>query len=487
MKIGHIVSTILLFLAFAAPAAGDDLNKCVAFRAPEQKAIITAPACTLGVDSACKAIEKIEVRVRYFPGNSDSAIVTTIGRVTQPPFLKIWELKNIPPQLSVGIGVIIEVAFADGDAYGLRREGIFLAHQANEKPATVSLPYEYSGSTIFTSDTIRMRSPEPKITAFAQMYWNEKAITARVTVSDSAFDTTAADKLLEQMWVEILFDPAKKRRPYPTEDIMRFVLPLSGNPSKVVYQPLFRDGETYQLKQAATRSTLDCHIEKNSRSGFTMQFSIPTYLFGKSLPQEMGYNIIAKAPDGAGKIVTASLVNTDGYNNYSPYLWPDFTIAAKPYFKARWLLWLLSFLAGLFVSLSVHFVSLAVLKDRPRLLMVKHTEPEKRAFEKAKDVIDRHITRKDMTIAEIAAELNITPKQLATTIKKMTGLSFKNYAMYLRTEIVCERLRSSHSGEATIAESCGFRNVNDMERCFQRFHHLTPQNFRKTQQLTQGQ
>jgi transcriptional regulator GlxA family with amidase domain len=69
----------------------------------------------------------------------------------------------------------------------------------------------------------------------------------------------------------------------------------------------------------------------------------------------------------------------------------------------------------------------------------------------------------------------------------VTGMSFKNYVMYLRTEIVCERLRSSHSSEVSIAETCGFKNVNEMERFFQKFHHTTPYNFRKTQQITQLQ
>jgi transcriptional regulator GlxA family with amidase domain len=64
-------------------------------------------------------------------------------------------------------------------------------------------------------------------------------------------------------------------------------------------------------------------------------------------------------------------------------------------------------------------------------------------------------------------------------------MSFMNYAMYLRTEIVRERLRSSFSSEASIAENCGFRNVKEMDRWFRRFHHMTPQNFRREQQVTQ--
>lgn len=267
---------------------------------------------------------------------------------------------------------------------------------------------------------------------------------------------------------------------------MRFVLPLSGALSKVSYQPLFDGGETYQLRQTTTRITLDCQVEKKDHEGFTCTAAIPIFLFGKALPQELGYNIIVKAPTGKGKFATTSMLNTAGYNSYSPLLWPVLSFTAKPYFKARWLLWLTGFCAGIVISLFVHFILQALTKDRPRVLMVRHSEMEKRSFNKAKDEIDCRITGKILNAAAVAAALGITAKQIEKTIRKMTGLSFKDYVMYLRTEIVCERLRSSHSGEATIAESCGFRDAKEMSRYFRRFQHMTPQNFRRMQQVMQG-
>lgn len=474
----------LISLVFGA---GDNLKYCLHFKVPDQKSIVTVPVCTLGVDSSCKNIEKAEIRVRYFPRNSDTAIITNIGSIYKSPFIKIWNLSDIPNQLTIGIGVIIEVSFMDGDVFGLRREGIFLAHKPVDYPPDKQLSYEYPGIKDFPSDTIRFPSSKPGLSAFAQMYWNEKAITVRVNVGDMSFDSSLSQKVLEQAGIEILIDPEKKRRIYPTDDIMRFVVPLSGKPYRVTYQPLFHDGETYQLKQTNVRSNFDYSIEKKNNVGFSVTFSIPSYLFGKSLPQEMGYNLIVKTADKKEKVITLSLVNAGMYNDYSPFLWPALTILAKPVLKAQWLILLVSFFAGFLIPLGVYFIVHTLTKDRPRVLVIKRTDAEKREFEKAKEAIDRAITQKDISAVSVAAEINVSPKQLGITIKKLTGLSFKNYTMYLRTEIVCERLRSSHSSEASIAQSCGFHDVKEMGRYFQRFHHTSPQKYRRAQQITQGQ
>jgi AraC-like DNA-binding protein len=471
----------LLSVAFAVSAGPDDLNKCLRFKAPDQKSVITTPACTLGVDSSCKQIETVEIRARYSPYGSDTLIEKNIGTLFSPPFIKVWDLSGIPDQLTIGVGVLIIVNFSDGDAFGLHREGIFLAHQPLSYPLTQHIMYEYAGTKEFHADTIRFNPLNAGVNAFARMYWNEKDITAMVSVRDTTLDTSASQKVLEQTGIEILIDPAKKQRPYPTDDIMRFFVPLAGKPYRITYQPIFNDGRIYQLKQATVPGNFDYSVRTSDHGGFIVVFSIPRYLFGKSLPREMGYNIIVRVSSGK----TSSLVNAgNGFNHYSPLLWPSLTLLPKPLFKARWLILLVSFFAGFLISLLAYGIYFALTKNKPRVILIRGKEAEKHAFEKMKEALDKHILRKEMSPAEIASELNMSPKQLEATIKKTTGLSFRNYAMYLRTEIVCERLRSSYSSETTVAESCGFLNTKEMERYFKRFQHMTPQNFRKMSQIT---
>lgn len=477
---------IVIAAACFAVAGTNNAAKCLYFRVPPQKAIIATPACSLGVDSSCKTIMKTEIRVRYIPVNSDTAVEVTLNEKYYPrlPYTYVWNMKAIPNQLFFGFGVIIDVAFTDGTITSLRREGIFLAHQTIAYPVQKQLNYEIPGTKSFPKDTLTI--PSTSITAFAQMYWNDKTISTRVTVRDPSFRANAPAALLEKMGIEILIDPVHKQKPYPAEDVMIFVVPLEEKvkPFRKIYTPFFSDSGDFQLNVAKTRSNFDYSIEKKDLEGFIVTFAIPRYLFGKTMPQEMGLNIIAKTADDSGKIVTSSWINARGDDNYSPILWSNIVVNPKPVLKAQWIIWVASFLVGLIIPLLINSILMALIKDRPFVLYVKHTKEEKAAFEKAKEAIDRLITGKNMTIADVANKIQITPKQLEKIIKKVTSISYKHYIGYLRTEIVCERLRSSHSGEDAIAESCGFANAKEMSRIFKKYHRMSPANYRKVQQVT---
>jgi AraC-like DNA-binding protein len=477
------------FCYFCVSFAGSegDLSKCLTFKAPAQGAIISAPTCTLGVDSACKPVYKTEIKVRYFPKNADTAVVKTIGKIYRSPFKQIWDLQDISNQLFIGVGVIIEVSFSNGDVSGLFREGIFLTHKGVTYPPEKTIPYEYSNAVSTTLDSAVFSIWDSGL-AKMKMCWNENSLTFFITVQDTTFRANIPEAILEQSGVEICLDPALKRRPYPTEDVMIYMIPLANkSPFRITYKPQWSDSGGFRLNPSSLRSNFDYSISKSDRKGYTVLFSIPRYLFGSSLPEKLGYNITVKRADTAGKIATASLIQERGYNNYSPFLWHELAFGPKPIYKTRWIVWLASFLCGLLLPILVYILLIIFVKDRPIVLQKSHPDEKNKVFQNIKETIQLHITRKDVSTNDIASDLGISAKNCEQIVKKVTGLSFKNYVMYLRTEIVCERLRSSHASEVSIAETCGFKNVSEMERYFQKFHHTTPFNFRKSQQITQLQ
>jgi len=79
--------------------------------------------------------------------------------------------------------------------------------------------------------------------------------------------------------------------------------------------------------------------------------------------------------------------------------------------------------------------------------------------------------------------MGINAKKIESIIKKNKQKNFKDFIMSLRIEIVKERLRSSHASEINIAESCGFKNISEMEKYFKKFCHTTPYNYRKENQV----
>ena len=62
-------------------------------------------------------------------------------------------------------------------------------------------------------------------------------------------------------------------------------------------------------------------------------------------------------------------------------------------------------------------------------------------------------------------------------------MSFKRFVMKSRLEIAKERLRSSHASQAAVADSCGFKNVDEMAKYFQKFCGTTPSFYRRENQV----
>jgi transcriptional regulator GlxA family with amidase domain len=55
--------------------------------------------------------------------------------------------------------------------------------------------------------------------------------------------------------------------------------------------------------------------------------------------------------------------------------------------------------------------------------------------------------------------------------------------MKSRVEIAKERLRSSHASQAAVADSCGFKNLEEMAKYFQKFCRTSPSLYRRENQV----
>ncbi len=480
--IGILLFPALVFL-ISGISLGDDLQQCVQFCAPEQKTILVAPTCTLGVATSCKPIGEVDIMARYVPARSDSAIIDTIARLKGPSFRYIWNLSSIPNQLTLGIGIIIEVTFADGEMYGTRREGIFLAHQKIDYPTLKPLAYDFPESRSFNHDTMMLATGDPSRQESVQMFWNEQSVVVRVTVRDPMFCSDRSESLLDRMGIDICADPEKKRSLYPSEEDLFITVPLSGEPYRKTFQPTFNADGTFNLNIIKSRLNISSTVEKQSGIGFTASVTIPAYLFGKTIPADMGFNVIVSTTDAQGNLVGSSFIEAEGLNKFSPELWPTLVVLPKPISKVSWIVWIACFVAGIVIPLVLYLVFSSFARPSPASVIRRRSEDEKQEFARIRDITDQFILQTEGTLAAIAGELQTPLPKLRKQVKRATGMSFQNYLQYLRTEIVCERLRSSNATEEVVAATSGFRNTREMQRFFRRFYRMSPQEFRNTQKI----
>lgn len=92
------------------------------------------------------------------------------------------------------------------------------------------------------------------------------------------------------------------------------------------------------------------------------------------------------------------------------------------------------------------------------------------------DYLETHYSEK-ILLDEIAAHCHYSKYYFAHMIKKITSVSFINYLTIFRLEKSKELLYSDKS-ITQISFDCGFNNLRSFNRCFKKYYHMTPLEYR---------
>ncbi len=474
-----LISALWLFLALATLVHPGD---CIHFVLPEPGSVIDIPSCTLQVNTECESIKNVEFQARYFKADNDTPVISSLGIISRPPFKLVWDVSKIPNQLLSGVSFLAEATFSKDSAETVKREGIFFIHQKVTRPSLI-IPYEFSGTKELLTDSIVFTPPRSAMAIAGSIYWNEKDLTVIVDVKDPLFYVNMTRENLAGLGLEVLIDPSSGRKPYPHKDVHIYNVPLYGNAYRMIYKPVYDDSGGFTLASKSIPGDFNVSIEKGDFKGFKICFPIPIKEFSDSLPKSFGMNLIVKTLGEGNQVVRTPWVNGNVLEAYSPYIWGTISLQPKPFFKNRILMWSIFFVAGFIFTFIIYQILLSFKKPQ-KIVRFERSEAEQQQFDRVKEALEGKVTQKNLSNDRFAHELKMSYKRLNKMIRKFTGMSFHNYLMFIRTEIALERLRSSHSSEASIAESCGFSSVHELEKYFFKFHRTTPFKYRSQQQIS---
>jgi len=457
-------------------------SSCISFEAPLSGAVFSTPSCTVALRVDCENVTKVELSARYFQEGNDSALIVSLGTITRPPYKLIWNTHNLPNQLFTGIGILAEATLANKEIQIARQEGIFFTHNP-VKRKTIPVRYSVNSSdTKFAEEYVQKFSiDDNKISAEADFSWNEKGLNINVSVKDPAFYSTRPGSQLAEAGIEIMIDPARRKGAHPADSTLFFIVPLQGAPYKINYLAQISGG-TFKLQAQSSKINFNYRTELREFKGYDISLTIPREIFGKTLPDTIGANIILRLQDEDGTVHKASLAGGNTNEMYSPISWADCVNLQKPLLMNSYIQWFMFFFAGLILSLIVYLIVSKIRKPQ-HLSNFERSEEEQRLFEQVKEIIDQDFVKKDLNIDHVAQKCGLEAPKLNTLVKRSTGFTFQNYLLYCRTEVAKERLRSSRSSEKTIADLCGFESAVEMEKCFAKFHHTSPYKFRMDQQV----
>jgi AraC-like DNA-binding protein len=478
----------ILFLCAGYSFGGSEgssgpFGSCLKFSSPSAENAILTPVCTLAVEAVgcARRIKKVEFGARYFQAQSDTATIQSLSTITREPFIFIWNIAEIPNQLFSGATIFADVTFSNDNIESLRKEGIFCIHQPIQRP-TYGVAYNFSGTSKLTGGIITLPSYRSNLRIRSSIYWNEKDLSFIIDVRDPLFTQQLSREQLASVGVEILLDPVKSRKPYPGKDVFMYSIPLNGKPYRIEYHQETSDSGGFKLVAITTPCEFSAKIIKKEGKGFLIHFPLPTTILGNRLPETIGANIVVKTLSNKKDIIRSSWVTANTFDTYSPYLWGELQLQSKSIFMNRFLITVVFFGAGFLITLLI--AAIIMLISRPAIKKVSaQSDADRQQFLLIKEEFDRKVTGKNVTVDMVGKAVSMPPKKLAALITRATGMNFQTYIMYARIEIAKERLRSSHASMDSIAEACGFANVNEMEKYFVRFCHITPSKFRAEQQV----
>jgi AraC-like DNA-binding protein len=84
-----------------------------------------------------------------------------------------------------------------------------------------------------------------------------------------------------------------------------------------------------------------------------------------------------------------------------------------------------------------------------------------------------------MTLADLAAEANMTPLYFCRVFRQVTGRPPIDYLNYFRAECAAEMLCATDASVTDIALACGFSDPSYFIRLFRRYKGTSPGKYRK--------
>jgi AraC-like DNA-binding protein len=452
---------------------------CMVFEAPRYGSIIKSITCTLSI-AACPEVESIHLSACFFPGNGMADTVLDLGTISQPPFKLMWNIADVPNQLIRGMWFLADAAFKNGSHRILRQDRVFL-YTRPIADVEVVLPASADQQKLFFVDTLPSIGAPMILNVLGN--WNIKELHFTVLVMDPSFSLAVPKQKLSELGVMVGLEPSMTKSAHPTETAIVLSFPLFDKPSRYIYKKINDPSGSFHYNIDTTDFPSPATVRTAEGKGYGLDIIIPQGTFEGDMPDSLLYNILIKVLDRNGQISALSTNRAASREALCPLVWSTMLRHQDGFFKNPLYIFFVCFGSGLAVVLLAGFLFYS--KEGRTVVFNKldFSEEEKQLAKTVYGYLEQNVTNKDVTLSEMAREVSVSGPKIESLVKKYNGLPFKKYLMRARVEIAKERLRSSHASESSVADTCGFKNILEMEKNFMKFCRTTPFRYRRENQV----
>lgn len=477
------IFSLIFFYVFSIPVFGQsrDLDTCLEFTSPLPWIAINDNICTLSI-KPCSLIQAVSFKVKYFAKNDSLPLTQSLGNITRSPFKFIWNLNDVPNQLYYGATCFAEARLRNKQKKIIEQQGIFLTHnpiKRNKYRISYSTNNEFNNN----SQSLTLTSPFISAKALINISWYERSLLFHVKVQNSFFYNTLPKDILRNIGFKVSLDLLDKRKPYISEEILTYMIPVTEQPYQIIARSNYNPDGSFNIKKTHNPISLKSSVQIENFKGYTVDLAVTNKLIGKTLPQIVGCNLTVSVINEHSEVKEISWIQGNQNIVNSPFSYGELKLIQKPFLANPFLLWFISFFVGILVGLGGIAIFRMTQKYNP-LKKFENSEEEKQAIKNIDIILEAEITNTNFSINEIASKLKLTPKKINSLVKRYYNKSFTKHLLFCRVEIAKERLRSSNASESSIAKSCGFSSVSQMEKQFQSFVGITPYTYREKYRIT---
>jgi AraC-like DNA-binding protein len=453
---------------------------CISFESPVQASLIASGSCTLSV-RACPDAQSIRLNVRYGLSNGKSDTLVDLGTIAQPPFKLVWNTADIPNQLFKGMVFSADAIKKNKTHQYARMEGIFLYNKSRSAPAhPAAILSDLKKTPLFIDTLIRGRD---SIFVRVSGKYAEGELLFTVLVVDRLFSSNLSKDKMATAGVEALLGPGTSKTPFPTEKSVIVVIPLLDKPYRLLYKNDIDPDGKFDISMSSAEYPYQTTVKKADGKGYRIDVSVPKEVFGGAMPDSLACNILVKVLDKEGQLHISSLCGAEGNSAYCPLLWTEIKRGKRGFPSNALLVFGAGFLVGIALIAAGKRAYSLVFGNTVDFNKFELGIEDKKTMEAIYDFIEQNVTKKEFSIHDTAIGLSLTGPKIDGFLRKYTGKSFKLFVMKSRVEIAKERLRSSHAGQTSVADSCGFKNVDEMTKFFKLFYRTTPAFYRRENQV----
>ncbi len=478
-----VISVPVCVVPTAAAGRRQERSSCVEFLSPRPGGVVTVPTCTISV-AACPVVSSIRFRAVYFREDGQTKDSVDLGVIERPPYKRVWNLESVPNQLLSGATLLAETEFLNGEKMTVRQEGVFLVHRPTKRPSVdvsrlgrLGLEESRGG--------MDLRGPDSSVSGSARAYWDKQNLVFAVTVKDPSYRSGIPEPQLRATSCELLLDPSVGGGlPYPSDSVIAVQIPLLGEVQRKRYQALFTRDGGFSVGARFEPYTQHHSVKTADGKGWKAICVVPPSLLGPHVPQSVRCNVVVRIADQTGATDLLSWTGTNLAEMYAPRRWGVVVLRTRPLSQRPGLLYLIGLAAGMLFMLVAYPVCGRLATNNAMVLTFETPEGERKICEMVRAFIETRIPDKTLSLEALSEEFAIETHRIDKLLKKYTGQLFHPYLMGLRIEIAKERLRSTNASESSIAEQCGFKSTEEMERMFMKIGGTTPYKFRLEQQVT---